>query len=339
MKKNKLGRSGLLLGDLTLGTMTFGDTTSAQVADQMLGLFEEAGGNHLDTANVYAAGRSESILGDLLKKKRDRFIIASKVRFPRGDGSNEAGLSRRHILHAVAASLHRLQTDYLDLLYLHGWDPLTPLEETLRTVDDLITSGKVRYLGVSNFQIWQLMKGLHLSDWFEWHRFIAAQYQYSLIEREIEYEYPAMCLEEGVGLMPWSPLGGGFLSGKYKADQEPTEGRISVTGEETEEHWSRRNTERNWRILETVNAVAQQRGATCAQVAIAWLRAKPAVTSVILGARTVAQLEDNLAAASLDLSPDEIARLDAVSALPERYPYRFYEEYCNRKLHPRDKGE
>ena len=332
MKKNKLGRSGLLLGDLTLGTMTFGDTASAKVADQMVGLFEEAGGNHLDTANVYADGRSESILGDILKKKRDQFSIASKVRFPRGDGSNESGLSRRHILRSVEASLQRLQTDYLDLLYLHGWDPLTPLEETLRTVDDLITTGKVRYLGVSNFKIWQFMKGLHLSDWFEWHRFIAAQYQYSLIVREIEYEYPEMCLEEGVGLMPWGPLGGGFLSGKYKADQKPTEGRISVTGEETEEHWSRRNTERNWRILKATEAIAQQRNATHAQVAIAWLRAKPAVTSVILGARTVEQLQDNLAAARLDLSPEEVKRLDAVSALPECYPYRFYEEYCNRKL-------
>ena len=334
MKKNKLGNSGLLLGDLTLGTMTFGDTTSAKDAAKMIDIFAAAGGNHLDTANVYAGGKSESIIGDILKKRRDDFIIASKVRFPRGDGSNEAGLSRRHILRAVEAGLERLRTDYLDILYLHGWDPLTPPEETLRATDDLITAGKVRYLGVSNFKVWQLMKSLWHSDQRGWHRFVAAQYQYSLVMRDIEDEYAEMCPKEGLGIMPWGPLGGGFLSGKYSPDKPPVSGRLSVAGDETEEHWERRNTKHNWTILRELDEIAKQHNATHASVAIAWLRAKPAVTSVILGARTEEQLRDNLTAAKLDLTAAEVARLDDVSSVPPRYPYRFYEHYCNRTVNP-----
>lgn len=332
MKINRLGNSGLLVGGLTLGTMTFGDTTAVDDAATMLDLFIDAGGNHLDTANVYAGGESERIIGKIVKGRRDQLIIASKVRFPRGDGSNDAGLSRRHIINAVEASLQRLQTDYIDLLYLHSFDPLTPLEETLRITDDIITSGKVRYLGVSNFKVWHLMKALQISDQRNWHRFIAAQYQYSLVVRDIDDEYPEMCQAEGLGIMPWGPLGGGFLSGKYKAGNKPTTGRIGTTGAETEEHWDRRNTERNWQILQVVEDIAQAHAVSCAQVAIAWLCAKPAVSSVILGTRTVKQLQDNLQAADLNLTEDEINQLNAVSQMPERYPYRMHEDYANRNL-------
>ena len=270
MKLNRLGDSGLLIGDLTLGTMTFGDTTSAKDAARMTEMFIAAGGNHLDTANVYASGRSEKIIGGIVSRKRAQFIIASKVRFPRGDGSNESGLSRRHILTAVEASLKRMKTDYIDLLYLHGWDPLTPLAETLRACDDIITSGKARYLGVSNFAAWQLMKALHYCSVNGWHSFIAAQYQYSLLMRDIEYEFTGLCQNEGIGLMPWSPLGGGFLSGKYRQGAKPQQGRISTIGEETEEHWSRRNKERNWKILSMVTKIAAQYKASQSQLALAW---------------------------------------------------------------------
>ena len=331
-----MGNSGLLIGDLSLGTMTFGDKTSAKEAANMVDIFTERGGNHLDTANVYVNGKSEEIVGDIIAKRRAQFIVASKVRFPRGDGSNESGLSRRHVLAAVEASLKRMKTDYMDLLYLHGWDPLTPLPETLRTCDDLITAGKIRYLGVSNFTAWQLMKALHHCDIKNWHRFIAAQYQYSLVVRDIEWEFSGLCQHEGIGLMPWGPLGGGFLSGKYNPSDGPQEGRLSITGEETEEHWSRRNTERNWHILTKVAECAERHQATHAQVALAWLRAKDAVTSVIMGATSPKQLEENLAAAQLDLTPAEMNDLDVVSKPTEIYPYRFQEIYCNRGLKPAD---
>lgn len=334
MQLNRMGNSGLLIGDLSLGTMTFGDKTSAAEAANMVDLFIERGGNHLDTANVYVNGKSEEIVGDIIAKRRSQYIVASKVRFPRGDGSNESGLSRRHILVAVEASLKRMKTDYMDILYLHGWDPLTPLPETLRACDDLITTGKVRYLGVSNFTAWQLMKALQHSDTQGWHRFIAAQYQYSLVVRDLEYEFTGLCQHEGIGLMPWSPLGGGFLSGKYSPAEKPKEGRISYTGEETEEHWSRRNTERNWKILTQVTEIAAPRQATPSQIALAWTRAKPAVCSVIMGVRTLHQLEDNLGAAELDLSPAEMKSLDEASQLAAAYPYRFQEIYCNRGLEP-----
>ncbi len=332
MKLNRLGDSGLLIGDLTLGTMTFGDTASAKDAETMIAMFADAGGNHIDTANVYAEGRSEQIVGKIIAKRRTQFIVATKVRFPRGDGSNESGLSRRHILMEVEASLKRMKTDYVDLLYLHGWDPLTPLPETLRACDDLITFGKARYLGVSNFSAWHIMKALHYCEINGWHRFIAAQYQYSLLIRDIEYEFIGLCQNEGIGLMPWSPLGGGFLSGKYKPGDAPKHGRIGRTGEETEEHWSRRSTEKNWRILSTVAEIATKHKATHAQVALAWLRPRPTVSSTIIGANTTEQLKDNLAAIHLDLDEEDMRKLDEVSSLGEMYPYRFQEIYCNRTI-------
>lgn len=340
MNVNTLGRSGLVVSDLCLGTMIFGEdsgrSTPADEATRIIHRYLDAGGNHIDTANVYADGRSEEIVGAAIEDRRSDVVLATKVRFPRGEGANEQGLSRQHIMQEVHASLRRLQTDWIDLLYMHCWDPVTPLSESLRAVDDLVRDGKVRYVGVSNFKAWQLMKALGLCDANGWARFVAGQYQYSLIKRDIEYEFTDLCATEGVGLTPWSPLGGGFLSGKYDPDERPTdpeeEGRIAMMGDEAEEAWHRRNTERNWRILEAVDAIASARGATHAQIALAWLRAQDVVSSVILGVRTLEQLEENLGAAAIDLTADELDRLDAASALPELYPYRFIEDYGARDV-------
>lgn len=337
MKFKQLGRSGLIVSDLCLGAMIFGEQnergTPPDEATRMIHRFLDAGGNHIDTADVYVGGRSEEIVGQAIKDRRDQVILATKVWGQTGAGRNDRGLSRRHIMAGVEASLRRLQTEYIDLYYMHLWDPLTPLDESLRAFDDLMTSGKVRYIGVSNFKAWQVMKALATSDAHGWTRFVAAQYQYSLVKRDIEYEWSDLCRSEGVSLTPWGPLGGGFLSGKYRRGQRPQasdEGRIATTGADVEEAWERRNTERNWAIIDVVGQIAEDRGASYSQIALAWLRAQSTVASVIMGARTMQQLEDNLAAAEIDLNDDELARLNAVSALPELYPYRMIEHYGAR---------
>jgi aryl-alcohol dehydrogenase-like predicted oxidoreductase len=243
-----------------------------------------------------------------------------------GQGPNEVGLSRYHIQQSVEASLRRLQSDSIDVLYMHGWDPLTPLEESLRAFDDLVRAGKVRYIGVSNFKAWQVMKALGLSDANGWARFVAAQYQYSLVVRDIEAEFSDLCVSEGVGLIPWGPLGGGFLSGKYRPGQRPanaSEGRLAVTPDEWEESWAKRATERNWQILAVMDEIiAAHPESTHSQIALVWLLTRPGVASVIIGARTLEQFEDNRGAADLKLSPDEISQLDQVSRPPIGYPYR-----------------
>ncbi len=337
MKLKRLGRSGLQVTDLCLGTMIFGETSSrgasAEDSVRIIHRYLDAGGNHIDTANVYAYGQSERIVGQALEGRREQVILASKVRFATGEGPNQAGLSRRHILEAVEASLSRLQTDYLDLLYMHCWDPLTPLEESLHAFDDLVRMGKVRYIGVSNFKAWQLMKGLGLSGAKGWARFTAGQYQYSLVTRDIEYEFTDLFLSEGVGLTAWGPLGGGFLSGKYRPDRRPiiaSEGRLATMPPETEESWARRNNTRNWQILETVAEIAKALEVSSSQVAIAWLLSQPAVASVVIGARTIDQLEDNLKAGNLDLPAEALELIDRVSSLPELYPYRFLQQYGSR---------
>ena len=335
MKYKTLGRSGLMVSELCLGTMVFGEDnsrgTDEATAVRMIHRFLDAGGNHIDTANVYAGGRSEEIVGKAIKDRRERVVLATKVRFPMGEGPNDLGLSRYHIINSVEDSLRRLQTDTIDLLYMHTWDPLTPLEESLRTCDDLVTAGKVRYIGVSNFKAWQLMKALGESDQHGWVRFIAAQYQYSLVERNIDSEFIDLCMDEGVGIVPWGAQGGGFLSGKYRRDERPAEGRLAMMPDDTEEAWDRRNVANNWRILDIVDdIVTSYDGLTHSQVAIVWLLAQPAIVSVLIGVRTEAQLEDNLQAAEVQLSSDELIRLDEVSALKEGYPYRFLKMYAAR---------
>lgn len=334
MKMRKLGRSGLLVSELCLGTMIFGEEgprgTPPGVAREMIAQFLDAGGNFVDTANVYADGRSEEIVGDALQGQRDSVILATKVRFRRGNAPNDIGLSRRHILQEVENSLRRLQTDYIDLYYAHMWDPIVPIDETLRAFEDLVTAGKVRYIGASNFKAWQLMKALGVSDGQGWARFVAAQYQHSLVVRDIEREFVDLFLSEGVGSVPWGPLGGGFLSGKYRRGEKPEGGRIAVMEEHTEEAWERRATERNWRIIDAVGAVAEAHGCTYSQVALNWLLAREEVSSVIIGARTPAQLADNLSAAAWQLSPAELADLDEASAIEPGYPYRMIAAYGAR---------
>jgi aryl-alcohol dehydrogenase-like predicted oxidoreductase len=335
MKYKSLGRSGLMVSELCLGTMIFGEEgsrgTDQATAQRMIHQFLDACGNHIDTANVYAGGRSEEILGQAIQGKRDQVVLATKVRFAMGEGSNDLGLSRYHIMRSVEDSLRRLQTGTIDLLYMHCWDLLTPLEESLRAFDDLVGAGKVRYIGVSNFKAWQLMKALGLSDTHGWARFVAAQYQYSLVVRDIEPEFTDLCLSEGVGIVPWGPLGGGFLSGKYKRSERPTQGRIAIMPDHAEESWQRRATDQNWHILDVMDdIVTSYGGATHSQIALAWLLAQPAVDSVIIGVRTVAQLEDNLGAIELHLPAEEISRLNEISAPEEGYPYQFIRTYGAR---------
>ncbi|WP_020537545.1 aldo/keto reductase [Lewinella cohaerens] len=334
MKHTPIGRSGLMTSPLTLGSMLFGEkserTTPEPEAQRIMDHYLATGGNHIDTANVYAEGRSEEIIGRHLGGKRQQVILSTKVRFPMGEDPNQSGLSRLHIIESVHDSLRRLNTDYIDLLYLHCWDPITPLAETLRALDDLVSSGKVRYLGISNFKAWQLMKAQGMAQQSGYSPFIAAQYQYSLVKRDLEYEFADLCATEGLGLLPWGPLGGGFLSGKYTPDQQPTEGRIATTADHTEESWERRNQAQNWEILAVVDKIAKARNSSHVAVALAWLLHKEIVPSVIIGARTFVQLEQNLEAATLELSTDEMAQLDEVSKLPELYPYRMIEAYGGR---------
>lgn len=333
MEINQLGRSGLFVSALSLGTMLFGDAsergTPEAEAIRLVHAYLDRGGNHLDTANVYAGGRSEEIIAKALAGgRRQKVTLATKVRFGTTPESDlGGGLSRRMIMDQVEGSLGRLQTDVIDLYYMHGWDPQTPIDESLRAFDDLVREGKVRYVGVSNFRAWQVMKALGLADSHGWVRFTAAQYQYSLVVRDIEHEFRSLFRSEGIGCMPWGPLGGGFLSGKYSRDSAPTAGRIAASGDDLEEAWKRRATERNWRIVDAVGTVAEERGATVPQIALAWLRSQPMVSSVIIGARTMEQLEDNLGAADIALQADELARIEAASALPEMYPYRMMDAY------------
>lgn len=338
MKYNPLGRSGLLVSELCLGTMVFGEE-SDRSADENTALniineFLDAGGNHIDTANVYAGGRSEEIVGKAIKKRRHEVVLATKIRFNLGGGINDEGLSRFHIISAVESSLRRLQTEVIDLLYMHSWDPITPLEESLRAFDDLVQTGKVNYIGVSNFKAWQLMKALALSETNGWSRFIAAQYQYSLVVRDIEPEIADLCLSEGVGLIPWGALGGGFLSGKYSRKSPPqnaSEGRLAVMPDETEEAWSRRNTDRNWQILEVLEEIKNSHpGTTISQIALAWLLAQPGVDSVLMGVRTLNQLQDNLGAIGIEFSREEIERLNMISEPDFGYPYRYLSIYGMR---------
>jgi aryl-alcohol dehydrogenase-like predicted oxidoreductase len=334
MEYKPLGRSGLMVSELCLGTMIFGEDsargTDEPTAIRMIHQFLDAGGNFIDTADVYTRGRSEEITGKALKGRRARVVLATKVRGRMSDDPNDVGLSRRHVVAGCEASLRRLDTDHVDLLYAHLWDPLTPLDETLRAFDDLVTAGKVRYVGVSNFKAWQVMKALAISDAHGWARFIAAQYQYSLVVRDVEREFVSLFEAEGLGLVPWGPLGGGFLSGKYRPGDRPTEGRIAIMPDRTEEAWHRRATERNWAIVDAVGEIADVRGKTYAQVALAWLLARPTVVAPIVGARTPEQLADNLGAVGWELTPQELDRLSAVSAVEAGYPYRMMREYGAR---------
>ncbi|MCM2579623.1 aldo/keto reductase [Streptomyces meridianus] len=319
MEYRTLGRSGCSVSALTLGTMTFGNETDEATAHAQLDRFVEAGGTLVDTADVYNAGVSEEIIGRWLADRpadvRDRVTIATKGRFPMGTAPNDVGLSRRHLDRALNASLRRLGVETVDLYQVHAWDPLTPMEETLRFLDDAVRQGKIHYVGLSNFTGWQVQKAVDIADFRGLSRPVTLQPQYNLLAREIEWEIVPACASEGLGLLPWSPLGGGWLTGKYRRDERPVGAtRLGENPERGVEAYDRRSrVERTWAVVDEVHAVAGERGTTPAQVALAWLVDRPSVTSVILGARTVEQLDDNLGAAGLHLSEKERERLDAVS--------------------------
>jgi aryl-alcohol dehydrogenase-like predicted oxidoreductase len=323
-----LGRSGCVVSTQALGTMTFGNETDEPGAHKQLDRFLEAGGTLVDTADVYSTGVSEQIIGRWFAARpaevRDQVVLATKGRFPMGPGANDVGLSRIHLSRALDASLGRLGVDTIDLYQVHAYDPLTPLEETLRFLDDSVRAGKIRYAGLSNFTGWQLQKTVDIADFRGLTRPVTLQPQYSLLTREIEWEIVPACLSEGLGLLPWSPLGGGWLTGKYRRDQRPTGAtRLGENPERGVEAYDRRGkSERTWAVIDAVQGIAEKRSVSMAQVALAWLADRPAVTSVILGARTTEQLEDNLGAADLHLSPEETAQLDAASdPEPADYPY------------------
>lgn len=325
MQYRALGKSGILVSELCLGTMTFGHTTDERESVEMINRFLDKGGNFIDTANVYAGGRSEEIVGKAIRERRSDVVLATKVRMKTGPGPNQVGLSRKHIMDAVEDSLRRLGTDYIDLYQVHVWDQVTPIEETLRALDDLVASGKVRYIGCSNFLAYQLMKSLNLSDFNRYARFISIQPQYSLVCRSMDREVLPLCLEENVGVIPWAPLGGGFLTGRYERGNEPTEGRLS--NKNGESRWELRNTDKNFRILDEVLGAAAETNKTPAQVALNWLIHKQGITSPIFGARTLEQFEDNMGAVGWKLSDSLWKRLDDVSALESEYPYRFIEKF------------
>ncbi len=325
MEYRYLGRSGLKVSTLCLGTMTFGRETSEAESFNLLDRFVDAGGTFIDTANVYAEGRSEEIIGRWLRnKQRDDVILATKVRWAMGSSPNDVGLSRKHILKAVEDSLRRLQTDYIDLYQIHGWDPGTPLEETLSTLHRLVEDGKVRYLGVSNVTGWQLQKAMDLCRYMGWESFVSLQPLYNLLDRSIEWELVPVCQREGLGIIPWSPLRGGWLSGRYhRGMQQPPQGsRVArAEAEGWSESWTRYATERTWQILDELFAIAEEIDKSPAQVALNWVAHRPAVTAPIIGVRTMSHLEDNLGAVGWHMSEDQIARLNRVSAPELPYPY------------------
>jgi len=314
-----LGRSGAVVSTLALGTMTFGAETDEAGAHAQLDRFLDAGGTLVDTADVYAGGRSEQIIGRWLAKqpaeRRDQVVLATKGRFPMGPGPNDLGTSRRHLRHALDASLERLGVDHIDLYQLHAWDPVTPLEETLGFATDAVQAGKVDYLGLSNFTGWQLQKAVGLAEARGLVPPVTLQPQYNLLVREIEWEIVPACLDAGLGLLPWSPLAGGWLTGKYRREERPSGAtRLGENPSRGVEAYDRRSgLKRTWDVVDAVGAVAERRGVSMAQVALAWLADRPAMTSVILGARTTEQLEDNLGASGLHLEPEETRRLDEAS--------------------------
>lgn len=326
MRYRTLGTSGMAVSEQALGTMTFGAEADEPTSHRILDAFVEAGGTLIDTADVYSAGVSEEIIGRWFAKRSsgDQAVIATKGRFPMGSGPNDLGTSRRHLRLALDASLARLGVDHVDLYQMHAWDGITPLEETLRFLDDAVSAGKIGYYGFSNYLGWQLTKAVHVAQSHGWAPPVTLQPQYSLLVRDTEHEIVPAALDAGIGLLPWSPLAGGWLSGKYERDTPPKGAtRLGENPERGMEAWEARNAqERTWRTVDAVRAVAAERDVSASQVALAWLGQRPAVTSVILGARNLDQLADNMGAVDVQLTDAEVTRLTAASA-PEMddYPY------------------
>jgi aryl-alcohol dehydrogenase-like predicted oxidoreductase len=320
-----LGRTGMKVGEVCLGAMTFGREADELTSVRMLDAFGEAGGNFVDTADVYGPGTSEQVLGRwLATQDRDRWVIATKVRFPSATGVNDVGLSRKHIIASIEASLRRLQTDYVDLFQIHCWDRGTPLEETLSTLDGLVRQGKVRYLGSSNLTGWQLQKAVDVSRALGLEAFVAHQPQYNLLTRSLEWEVLPMCEAEGIGVIPWAPLRGGWLSGRYSRDMGgPPEGsRVDQASKQGwSETWDAYNNDHTWSIIDELRAIAADLGKHPAQVAIRWVMQRSGITAPIIGASNFEQLEINLGAVGWSLTVAQIERLNDVSFIAAPYPY------------------
>ncbi|CAK7255131.1 MULTISPECIES: aldo/keto reductase [unclassified Shinella] len=327
MEYRLLGRSGLKVSTITMGTMTFGGKGWARTvgdlgvaeARRLVDLCLDAGVNLIDTADVYSQGASEEILGEIIGgPRKDGVLVATKARFPMGEGPNDEGSSRHHLIRACEASLKRMKTDVIDLYQLHEWDGQTPLEETLEALDTLVRQGKVRYIGCSNFSGWHIMKALGVSERERYQRFVSQQIHYTLETRDAENELLPISLDQGLGVLVWSPIAGGLLSGKHCRNQAAPEGTRQFAG------WTEppiRDEDRLWNIVDALVDIGEGRGVSAAQVALSWLIGRKGVTSVIIGGRTEAQFKDNLAAAGLKLSPEERKRLDDVSRPWLQYPY------------------
>ena len=333
MELRRLGQSGLRVSTLSLGAMTFGAsstfmkgvTSPDEEARRVFDAALDAGINLIDTANVYSEGRSEELTGEWIRGKRERVLVATKCRFPIGMGTkpigpHDQGLSRKHILAACDASLTRLDTDYIDLYQVHMQDGAVPIEETLRALDDLVTAGKVRYVGCSNYAGYRLVESLWRAQERRTHRYESVQLQWSLLVRDAEREVVPACRAFGLGVLVWSPLARGFLSGKYQKGMSPPPGTRLETWKDS---FKAMDNERSWRALDAVMAVSKRRETTPAAVSLAWLLARPEVSSIIIGARTVEQLQDNLKAVEVKLSPEDVKELDEASKLDWGYPYSF----------------
>jgi len=326
MKMNFLGNSGIKVSELCFGAMTFGGRgywraigeVEQHDANDIVAMAIDGGINFFDTADVYSEGLSEEILGKALGSKRKEIVLATKVRGRTGKGPNDIGLSRLHIIENCNASLKSLGTDYIDLYQVHNFDPYTPLEETLRALDGLVRDGKVRYIGASNFSGWQLMKALAISEKHNLEKFVTLQAFYSLIARDLENELIPLCLDQKLGILPWSPLGGGFLTGKYKRGEKRPE---NARRTDKENQFLKFDEDKGFDIIDELEKIAKNHEATITQSSLNYLLRKPAVTSVIIGAKSKEQLADNLGTTKWEMTPEEVKRLDEVSILPRAYPY------------------
>ena len=341
MEQRQLGAGGLRVSVLTLGTMTFGGKgnfanvggTDVEGARRQIDMCLEAGVTLIDTADVYSDGASEEILGRALAGRRDDLLLATKVRFPMGPGPNEAGLSRHHVIEGCEASLRRLGTDHIDLYQVHEWDGQTPIEETLAALEHLLDQGKVRYVGCSNYTAWQMVKALGVADLRGLPRFVSTQVYYSLQERTVEFEILPACLDQDVGILVWSPLAGGLLSGKFRRGREGPAGSRQLTD------WGEPPVYDQDKLYDTIDVlleVAEGHGVSAAQVALAWLLRRPGISTVIVGARTDEQLADNLRAIDLQLGAEELMRLDEVSRPPLPYPLWHQAKTATDRLGPAD---
>jgi aryl-alcohol dehydrogenase-like predicted oxidoreductase len=338
MDTRYLGDTGLRVSSLSLGAMGFGANAQSplgpvdvDLATRMLAMSVDAGVNLIDTANSYTGGRSEEVVGEIIGPYRDRVMISTKLHARFGEGANDVGQSRWNIDRSCERSLRKLRTDCIDILHVHGFDGCTPLEESLGALDRLVRAGKVRYLACSNYTAWQIAHALGISARKGLDRYVAVQAYYSLVARELEWDIVPACRELGVGIFVWSPLAGGLLSGKFRRDETPAGTRRAMIGDLGV---GPVDPEDGWRIIDACTDVATQRGCSVAQVALNWVRANPAVTSVIIGARTTDQLADNLAAGTWELTADERAALDAASAVPLPYPHWFQRQFTAERFGP-----